>query len=37
MYSKVNQLHIYIYPLIFRYFSHIGHHIVLSRVPYAIQ
>ena len=39
--SKVNQLYICIYvniyPLFFRYFSHIGHYRVLSRVPCAIQ
>ena len=34
-YSKLNQLYIYIYPLLFRFFSHIGHHRVLRRVPYA--
>ena len=33
MYSKVNQLCIYIYPLFIRFFSHIGHYRVLSRVP----
>ena len=26
VYGKVNQLYIYIYPLFFRFFSHIGHH-----------
>ena len=35
-YSKLNQLYIYIYPLLFRFFSHIGHHRVLRRVPYAL-
>jgi len=35
VYNKVNQL--YIYPLFFRFFSHIGHYRVLSRVPCAIQ
>ena len=35
LYSKVNQL--YIYPLFFRLFSHIGHYRVLSSVPCAIQ
>ena len=29
MYNKVNQLYIYIYPLFFRFFSHIGHYRVL--------
>ena len=33
MYSKVHQLCIYMYPLFFRFFSHIGHYGVLSRVP----
>ena len=31
------QLYIYIYPLFFRFFSHIGHYRVLSRVMCAIQ
>ena len=35
VYSQVNQL--YIYPLFFSFFSHIGHQRVLSRVPCAIQ
>ena len=34
-YSEVNLL--YIYPLFFRFFSHIGHYRVLSRGPCAIQ
>ena len=33
--SKVNQLHIYIYPLSFRFFSHTGSYRILSRVPCA--
>ena len=33
LYGKVNQLHIYIYPLLFILFSHLGHHRVLSRAP----
>ena len=37
VYSKVNRLYVYIYPLFFRFFSHIGHYRVLSRVPCAIQ
>ena len=37
LYSKMNQLYIYIYPLFFRFFFHIGHYRVLSRVPCAIQ
>ena len=32
MYSKVNQLYTYIYPLFFRLLSHIVHYRVLSRV-----
>ena len=28
---------LYIYPLFFRFYSHVGHYRVLSRVPYAIQ
>ena len=35
--SKVNHLYIYIYPLFFRFFSHIDHYGVLSKVPCAIQ
>ena len=37
LYSKVHQLHIHIYPLFFRFFSHTGHYRVLSQVPCASQ
>ena len=37
LYSRMNQLYIHIYPLFFRFFSHIGHYRVLSRVPCAIE
>ena len=37
LYSKVNQLYIYTYPLFFRLSSHLGHHRALSRVPCAVQ
>ena len=37
LYSKVNQLYIYIHPLFFGFPSHLGHHRALSRVPCAIQ
>ena len=37
VYSKVNQLYIYIYPLFFRFFVHTGHYRVVSRVPCAKQ
>ena len=37
LHSRMNQLYIYIYPLFFRFFSHIGHYTVLSRAPCAIQ
>ena len=37
LYSKVNQLHIYIYPLSFGFPSHLGHHRALNRVLCAIQ
>ena len=37
VYSKVNQLCIYIYPLFFKLFSYIYHYRVLSRVPCGIQ
>ena len=36
LYSKVNELYIYIYPRFFRFYSHTGHYRVLSRVPCAI-
>ena len=35
--SKLNQLYTHIYPLFFKFFSHIGHYRVLSRVPCAVQ
>ena len=37
VYSKMNQIYIYIYPLYFRFFSQIGYYRVLSGVPCAIQ
>ena len=37
LYSKVSQLYVYIFPLFFRFPSHLGHHRSLSRVPCAIQ
>ena len=37
LYSRVNQLYIYVYPLFFRFPSHLGHHRALSIVPCAIQ
>ena len=37
LYSKVNQLYIYIYSLFFSFPSHLGHHRALSSVPCAIQ
>ena len=33
----MKQLYIYIYPLFFRFFSHVDHYRVLSRVPCATQ
>ena len=33
VYRKVSQLYLHIYPLLRRFFSHIGHYTVLSRVP----
>ena len=33
LYSKVNQLYIYIHPLFFRFFPHIGHYRVLIESP----
>ena len=37
LYSKVNQLYIYIYPLFLRFFSLIEHYRILSRVPCVVQ
>ena len=37
IHSKVNQLHIYIYPLFFGFLFHLGHHGALSRVSSGIQ
>ena len=37
VYSKVIQLYIYMYLLFFKFFSHLGCYIILSRVPCAIQ
>ena len=37
VYHKVIQLYIYIYSFFFRFFSHIGYHRILSRVPCVIQ
>ncbi|KAB0342249.1 hypothetical protein FD754_019175 [Muntiacus muntjak] len=37
VYSKVNQLYMYIYPFFIRLFSHVGHSRVWNTVPYAIQ
>ena len=37
LYSKVNQLYVYIYPLFFRFPSHLVHHRSLNRVPCAEQ
>ena len=37
LYSEENQLCIYTYPLFSRFFPHVGHHKVLSRVPCAMQ
>ena len=37
IYSRVNQLYVYIYPLFYGFPSHLGHHRALSRVPCAIQ
>ena len=36
VYSKVDQLYLYIYPVFKRVFSHIGHYRILRRVPFAI-
>ena len=37
LYSKINQLYIYIRITLFKICSHVGHYRVLSRVPCAIQ
>lgn len=35
--NKVIQLYVYLYPLLFRFFPHMGHYRIFSRVPCAIQ
>ena len=35
--SKVTKLYIYMYLFFFKFFSHLGCHIIRNRVPYAIQ
>ena len=37
LYSKVNQLYVYIYPLFVGFPSHLGQHRALNRVPCAIK
>ena len=38
VYSKIiSVIYIYIYSFFFRFFSHIGYHRILSRVPCVIQ
>ena len=37
LYSKVNQLYVYICPLFFGFPSHLGHQRALSRVPCVVQ
>ena len=37
LYSNVNQLYVYIHPLSFRFFSHLGHLRAWSQVPCAIR
>ena len=37
LYSKVNQLYVYIYLLFFGFLYHLGHYRALRRVPCAIQ
>ena len=37
LYSVVNQLYVYLYPLLWGSPSYLGHHRALSRAPYAIQ
>ena len=36
VYSKVSQLYTYIYPLFFRFYSHIGHYRELSSLCYVV-
>ena len=36
-YSKVIQLYIYMYLFFFKFFSHLGGYIILSRVPCAMD
>ena len=37
LFSKVNQLQVYIHPLSFVFPFHLGHHRALSSIPWAIQ
>ena len=37
LYGKVNQLHVYVYPLLGGFPSHLDHHRALSRVPCAVE
>ena len=37
LYSKVNQLYVYMYPLFFQIPSHLGHHRPLRGVPFAMS
>ena len=37
LYSKVNQIYMYIHPLFFGFSSHLGHHRALNKVPCAVQ
>ena len=37
LYNKLNQLYVYIYPLLLGFSSHIGHHRALCSVPSTIQ
>ena len=36
-YGKTSQLHIYVYPSLFRVFSHIDYYRMLSRAPCAVH
>ena len=37
MYSKVIQIYIYVYLFFFKFFSHLGCYIILSRIPCVVQ
>ena len=37
LYSKVNQLYVYLYPLFLKFLSHLCHYRAPGRVPWAVE